>query len=383
MLGEKHDSELPQPLRQSSARKPLPASLPRETRALSPAETVCPACGGGLSPLGCDVSEQLELISSAFKVIETQRPKLACCSCDHIVQAAMPSRSYAGPGLLVRIVTAKFAEHTLHYRQSEIYRRQGVELSRATLGRWSGAVSELLEPLWELLRQYVLMPGKVHTDDIPVPVREPGSVKTRTARLWVYVRDDRNAGSPMPPAVWFAYSPDRKGVHPQQHLAEYSGILQADAYGGYNALYENGCITEAACMAHARRKIHDVHIRTPTDVTTEALKRIGELYAIEAEIRGSPADERLAARKARAIPQMQSLYDWIQEQMKVLSRHSDTAKAFGYLLKQWNALNLYCSNGWAEIDNNIAENALRGVALGRKNSYDLCQGFQPYLSCAA
>jgi transposase len=242
-----------------------------------------------------------------------------------------------------------------------------VELSRATLGRWSGAVIELLEPLYDLLKQYVLMPGKVHTDDIPVPVQEPGSGKTRTARLWVYVRDDRNAGSQLPPAVWFAYSPDRKGVHPQQHLAGYSGILQADAYGGYNALYEEGRITEAACMAHARRKVHDVHVRTPTDITIEALKRIGELYAIEAEIRGSPADERLAVRKDRTVPLMQSLYDWIQTQMTVLSRHSDTAKALSYLLKQWDALNLYCGNGWVEIDNNIAENALRGVALGRKN----------------
>lgn len=371
VLGEQHAPALPQPLRQSSARKPLPALLPRETRILPPAEPACPECGGSLTPLGCDVSEQLELISSAFRVIETQRPKLACCSCDHIVQSPMPSkpieRSYAGPGLLARIVTAKFAEHTPHYRQSEIYRRQGVELSRATLGRWSGAMSELLEPLYDLLRQYVLMPGKVHTDDIPVPVQEAGSGKTRTARLWVYVRDDRNAGSQLPTAVWFAYSPNRKGKHPQQHLAGYSGILQADAYGGYNALYENGHITEAACMAHARRKIHDVHVRTPTDITTEALRRIGELYAIEAEIRGSPADERLAVRKEKTIPLMRSLYNWIQAQMTVLSRHSDTAKAFSYLLKQWDALNLYCSNGWAEIDNNIAENALRGVALGRKN----------------
>lgn len=378
VLGEQHDPVLPQPLRQSSARKQLPFTLPRETRTLSPTETTCPACGGVLSALGCDVSEQLELISSAFKVIETQRPKLACCSCEHIVQAAMPSkpieRSYAGPGLLVRIVTAKFAEHTPHYRQSEIYRRQGVELSRATLGRWSGAVSELLEPLYDLLSQYVptilaltLMPGKVHTDDIPVPVQEPGSGKTRTARQWVYVRDDRNAGSQLPPAVWFAYSPDRKGVHTQQHLAGYSGILQADAYGGYNALYEDGRIAEAACMAHARRKIHDEHVRTPTDITTEALKRIGKQYAIEAEIRGSPTDERLEVRKEQTVSLMQSLYDWIQAQMKVLSRHSDTAKAFAYLLKQWDALNLYCRNGWAEIDNNIAENALRGVALGRKN----------------
>ena len=175
------------------------------------------------------MSEQLELISSAFKVIETQRPKLACCRCDHIVQASVPSkpiaRSYAGAGLLAHVVAGKYADHLPLYRQSEIYRRQGVELSRATLGRWTGAVAELLEPLYDVLRQYVLMPGKVHADDIPVPVQEPGSGKTRTARLWVYVRDDRNAGSQMPPAVWFAYSPDRKGIHPQNHLAGYLSLI--------------------------------------------------------------------------------------------------------------------------------------------------------------
>ncbi|EEV6961283.1 TPA: IS66 family transposase [Escherichia coli] len=345
-LGEQYDPALPSALRQSSARKPLPASLPRETWVIRPEEECCPACGGELSSLGCDVSEQLELISSAFKVIETHRPKLACCRCDHIVQAPVPSkpiaRSYAGAGLLAHVVAGKYADHLPLYRQSEIYRRQGVELSRATLGRWTGAVAELLEPLYDVLRQYVLMPGKVHADDIPVPVQEPGSGKTRTARLWVYVRDDRNAGSQMPPAVWFAYSPDRKGIHPQNHLAGYSGVLQADAYGGYRVLYESGRITEA-------------------------LQRIAELYVIEAEVRGCSAEQRLAARKARAAPLMQSLYDWIQTQMKTLSRHSDTAKAFAYLLKQWEALNVYCSNGQVEIDNNIAENALRGVAVGRKN----------------
>lgn len=369
-LGEQYDPVLPSALRQSSARKPLPASLPRETRVIRPEEECCPACGGELSSLGCDVSEQLELISSAFKVIETQRPKQACCRCDHIVQAPVPSkpiaRSYAGQGFWPMLSPGNM-QTICRYTASQKYTVvRGVELSRATLGRWTGAVAELLEPLYDVLRQYVLMPGKVHADDIPVPVQEPGSGKTRTARLWVYVRDDRNAGSQMPPAVWFAYSPDRKGIHPQNHLAGYSGVLQADAYGGYRALYESGRITEAACMAHARRKIHDVHARAPTYITTEALQRIGELYAIEAEVRGCSAEQRLAARKARAAPLMQSLYDWIQQQMKTLSRHSDTAKAFAYLLKQWDALNVYCSNGWVEIDNNIAENALRGVAVGGK-----------------
>ncbi|KUT58766.1 IS66 family transposase [Escherichia coli] len=370
-LGEQYDPALPSPLRQSSARKPLPASLPRETRVIRPEEECCPACGGELSPLGCDVSEQLELISSAFKVIETQRPKLACCRCDHIVQAPVPSkpivRSYAGAGLLAHVVTGKYADHLPLYRQSEIYRRQGVELSRATLGRWTGAVAELLEPLYDVLRQYVLMPGKVHADDIPVPVQEPGSGKTRTARLWVYVRDDRNAGSQMPPAVWFAYSPDRKGIHPQNHLSGYSGVLQADAYGGYRALYESGRITEAACWAHARRKIHDVHVRTPSALTEEALKRIGELYAIEAEIRGMTAEQRLAERQLKTKPLLKSLESWLREKMKTLSRHSELAKAFAYALNQWPALTYYADDGWAEADNNIAENALRMVSLGRKN----------------
>ncbi|WP_260839059.1 IS66 family transposase [Escherichia coli] len=371
LTGRVYDPAVQRPLRQTRIRKPFPESLPRDEKRLLPAAPCCPNCGGSLSYLGEDTAEQLELMRSAFRVIRTVREKHACTQCDAIVQAPAPSRpierGIAGAGLLAHVVTGKYADHLPLYRQSEIYRRQGVELSRATLGRWTGAVAELLEPLYDVLRQYVLMPGKVHADDIPVPVQEPGSGKTRTARLWVYVRDDRNAGSQMPPAVWFAYSPDRKGIHPQNHLAGYSGVLQADAYGGYRALYESGRITEAACMAHARRKIHDVHARVPTDITTEVLQRIGELYVIEAEVRGCTAEQRLAARKARAAPLMQSLYDWIQTQMKTLSRHSDTAKAFAYLLKQWEALNVYCSNGWVEIDNNIAENALRGVAVGRKN----------------
>ncbi len=355
----------------SPVRKALPATLPRDRQVISPAETECPVCSGKLKPLGESISEQLDIINTAFRVIETVRPKLACSRCDCIVQAPQPpkpiERSYASPALLARIIMAKFAEHLPLYRQSEIYARQGVELHRNTMGRWVDIMGEQLRPLYDELKHYVLMPGKVHADDTPVNVLEPGQGKTRTGRLWVYVRDDRNAGSQMPAAVWFAYSPDRKGIHPQNHLAGYSGVLQADAYGGYRALYESGRITEAACMAHARRKIHDVHARAPTDITTEALQRIGELYAIEAEVRGYSAEQRLAARKARAAPLMQSLYDWIQTQMKTLSRHSDTAKAFAYLLKQWEALNVYCSNGWVEIDNNIAENALRGVAVGRKN----------------
>ncbi|ENZ9958603.1 IS66 family transposase [Salmonella enterica] len=354
-----------------SSRKPLPAELPREIHHILPTETVCPACGGELKVMGETISEQLEIINTAFKVIETIRPKLACSRCDVIVQAPIPTkpieRSYASPGLLARILVSKYHEHIPLYRQSEIYARQGVELSRNTMVRWVSVTAEKLSPLYVALNGYVLSGNKTHTDDTPVKVLEPGKGKTRTGHLWVYVRDDRNAGLAEPPTVWFSYSENRNGVHPQKHLAEYSGVLQADAFAGYNELYESGKIREAACMAHARRKIHDEHVRRPTEVTHEALRRIAELYSIEAEIRGSPEKIRLLERQSRSVPLMQSLHGWMQEQIKTMSVHAETSKAFNYMLNQWDALNEYCRDGRVEIDNNIGENALRTVAVGRKN----------------
>ncbi|WP_273853222.1 IS66 family transposase [Serratia bockelmannii] len=364
-------TEKPANSRRPSSRQPLPGELPRDTVTIAPTETVCPVCGGELAMLGETVTEQLEIINNAFNVIETVRPKLACRKCDTIVQAPLPAkpidRSYAGPGLLARILVSKYVEHIPLYRQSEIYARHGLALNRNSMDRWVLALADKLDPLAEALNRYVLEAGKVHTDDTPVPVQAPGSGKTRTGRLWVYVRDDRNTGSSQPAAVWFAYSADRKGAHPQRHLAEYRGVLQADAYGGYDAVYETGRVTEAACLAHARRKIHDEHARRPTELTQEALKRIAALYAIEADIRGSPEERRLAVRKEKSMPLMQSLYEWIQEQLKTLSVHAEMAKAFGYMLKQWSALNVFCHDGRVEIDNNICENALRCVALGRRN----------------
>lgn len=371
ITGRVDDPEVPRPLRQTRTRKPFPESLPRDEKRLLPAETCCPDCGGVLSYLGENAAEQLELMRSAFRVIRTVREKHACRRCDRIVQAAAPSRpierGIAGAGLLARVLTSKYAEHTPLYRQSEIYARQGVELSRSVLSGWVDACCRLLSPLEEALQHYVLTDGKLHADDTPVPVLLPGNKKTKTGRLWTYVRDDRNAGSMQPPAVWFAYSPDRKGIHPQTHLANFSGVLQADAYAGFNELYRTGDITEAACWAHARRKIHDIHVRTPSVITEEALKRVGQLYTIETELRGLPAAQRLAQRQMRTVPLLNGLEGWLREKMKTLSRHSELAKAFTYALNQWPALTYYADNGWAEADNNIAENALRMVSLGRKN----------------
>lgn len=217
-------AEKPAPAERSSSRKPLPTTLPRETRQLLPVETVCPVCNGELKAIGEAVSEQLEIINTAFTVIETVRPKLTCRGCDAILQAQMPAkpldRSYPGPGLLARILVGKYCEHSPLYRQSEIYARRGVELSRNTMVRWVAAMAENLRPLYAALNDYVLMPGKVHADYTPVKVLSLGDGKTRTGRLWVYVRDDRNVVSDMPAAVWFAYSADRKGEHPQRHLSE-------------------------------------------------------------------------------------------------------------------------------------------------------------------
>lgn len=290
LTGRADDPEVPRPFRQTRTRKPFPESLPRDEKRLLPAATCCPDCGGVLSYLGEDAVEQLELMRSAFRVLRTVREKHACRRCDRIVQAPAPSRpikrGIAGPGLLARVLTSKYAEHAPLYRQSEIYARQGVELSRSVLSGWVDACCRLLSPLEEALPHYVLTDGKLHADDTPVPVLLPGNKKTKTGRLWTYVRDDRNAGSMQPPAVWFACSPDRKGIHPQTHLTNFSGVLQADAYAGFNELYRTGDITEAACWAHARRKIHDIHVRTPSALTEEALKRIGQLYALEVELRG-------------------------------------------------------------------------------------------------
>jgi len=215
---------------QKPTRQPLPDHLPREENLIEPQEQVCPACGGALKPLGEDVSEQLEMIEAAFKVIRHVRRKKACACCDCIVQAPAPSRpiqrSFAGPGLLANIAVSKFADHLPLYRQAVIHARHGVELDPSTTGRWMGACGELIAPLVEALRRYVLAPGKIHTDDTPMPVLSPGNGQTRTGRLWVYVRDDRNSGSAAPPAVWFAYSPNRQGLHPQRHLADFRGVIE-------------------------------------------------------------------------------------------------------------------------------------------------------------
>ena len=286
-------------------RKPLPEHLPREVAAHAPNCDCCPDCGGQLRHFGDDVSEQLEYVPESFKVIRHVRPKFACTGCDRVVEAPAPSRpierGLAGPSLLAHVIVSKFGDHLPLFRQSDIYARQGVEISRSTLAGWVGAASDLLAPLVDAIQKHVLAGRKLHADDTPIPVLAPGNGKTKTGRLWTYVRDDRPAGEATAPAVWFAYSEDRKGEHPRQHLKRFKGALQADAFAGFHHLYGPD-IYEAGCWAHARRKFHEIHVVHASPITTEALARIGALYAIEDEIRGQPANFRLSTRQAGAKP---------------------------------------------------------------------------------
>jgi transposase len=353
------------------ARKPLPAHLPREVITHHPEQDCCPDCGGELRYFGEDVAEILEYIPANFKVIRHVRPKFTCKKCERVVEAPAPSRTIerglAGPGLLAHVLVSKYADHCPLFRQSEIYARQGVDLDRSTLAGWVGASSELLTPLVDALRKHVLSASKVYADDTPVPVLAPGNGKIKTGRLWTYVHDERPVGENTAPAVWFVYSPDRKGEHSKLHLKNFKGALQADAYAGFHHLYERGVIYEVACWAHTRRKFHDIHVIHALPITTEAIARIGALYGIEEEVRGKPSEFRCSVRQAHAKPLLDDLRSWLEKSLRSLSTKSEIAGAIRYALARWRALTRYVDDGLLEIDNSAAERALRAVALGRKN----------------
>jgi transposase len=350
-------------------RRPLPEHLPRE-ETVHESSCGCPSCGGPLRRIGEDVSEMLEYVPGRYKVIRHVRPKFSCASCQKIVQASAPSRpierGLAGPALLAHVLVSKYCDHLPLYRQCQIFAREGIELERSTLADWVGGASALLRPLVEAIGGYVLSNDKIHGDDTPVPVLCPGRGSTKEGRLWAYVRDDRPAASQEPAAVLYRYTPDRKGERARAHLADFRGVLQADAYAGFDRLYGER-IQEAACWAHVRRKFYDIHVQLSSPIAAEALERIGKLYDIEAEIRGRPPDERCSVRKERAGAQLKALRAWLERTVTMLSRKSELAQAIRYALSNWLALTRYRDDGRLEIDNNAAERALRAVALGRKN----------------
>jgi transposase len=355
------------------ARRPLPDHLPRE-RVMHPAPCVCGKCGGArLRKLGEIVTETLECEPRRWKVVQHVRETMTCRDCESITETPAPShpiaRGRAGPHLLALVLASKYGNHLPLNRQSEIYAREGVNIDVSTLADWVGACAASLEPVIGRIRAHVLSAERIHADDTTVPILAKG--KTATGRLWTYVREDRPFCGVDPPAAAFFASRDRAGAHPERHLAGFSGIMQADAYAGFNGLYAStrkpGPIVEASCWSHARRKLFDLAKVAKAPIAIDAVARIDALFAIEREINGKPAAERLAIRQERLRPLVDDLQVWLIAQRVKLSPRSDLAKAITYSLKRWGALTRFLDDGRICMTNNAAERALRGVALGRAN----------------
>ena len=370
--------------RRRPARKPFPEDLPRE-RIVLPVPECCPCCGSTkLSKLGEDITETLEVVPRQWKVIQTVREKFSCRHCEAITQPPAPfhvtPRGFAGPNLLAMILFEKFGQHQPLNRQSDRYRREGIELSVSTLADQVGACSAALQPLCALIEQYVLAAERLHGDDTNVPILAKG--KTIKGHIWTYVRDDRPFGGHAPPAALYYASRDRRHEHPARHLGGFSGILQADAYSGYNELYDasraRGPITPALCWAHARRQFFELadiatnarrgkNAAAISPIALEAVKRIDALFDIERGINGQSADARLRARKEQSAPLLIALEAWLREQRARLSNSSAVAGPIDYMLRRWDRFARFIDDGRICLTNNAAERALRGFALGRKS----------------
>ena len=373
--------------RRAAKRNTFPDHLPRERVVIDP-PTACECCGGSrLRKLGEDVTRTLEAPPRQWKVIETVREKFTCRDCEKISQAPAPfhpiPRAWAGPSLLAMIVFEKFGQHQPLNRQAERYALEGVPIALSTMANAVGAVCAALDPLRRLIEAHVMAAERLHGDDTTVPVLAKG--KTDTGRCWVYVRDDKPFGGAGPPAAMFYYSRDRRGEHPQTHLAGYAGILQADAYDGYNKLYladrKPGPIREAACWVHARRPFFamaDIEENARrkasgkkeiplSPIAIEVVRRIDALFAIERDINGKRPEERVAVRQTASRPLVDDLHAYMREQAAKLSPRHDLVKAFNYMLKRWAAFTLFLDDGRVCMTNNAAERGLRGIALGRKS----------------
>jgi transposase len=370
--------------RRHPSRKPFPGHLPRERVVIAAPES-CPCCGSTrLSKLGEDITETLEVIPRQWKVIQTVRERFSCRACETITQTPAPfhvtPRGFAGPNLLAMILFEKFGQHQPLNRQSERYAREGIDLSVSTLADQVGACAAALQPLHRLIEGHVLAAERLHGDDTTVPILARG--KTVKGHIWTYVRDDRPFGGRAPPAALYHASRDRRQVHPTQHLRGFSGILQADAYGGYNGVFDpsrpEGVITPALCWAHARRQFFELadiaanahRGRTASAISPialEAVKRMDALFEIEQTINGRSAEERLRVRQEQSAPLLADLEGWLRDERSRLSRAATVAGPIDYMLRRWDRFARFVEDGRVCLTNNAAERALRGFALGRKS----------------
>jgi len=351
-------------------RKPLPNHLERNETVIAPGET-CTKCGGDLKTLGQDVTEELEYVPGRFVVNRFVRPRMACACCEAICQAPLPSRPIErgrpGPGLLAHVLVSKFADHLPLYRQSKIYAREGIDLDRSTMADWVGKSTALLEPLADAIGRHARQGPALFADDTPVKMLSPGNKRTKTARAWAYVRDERPWNGPAPPCAWYQFTVDRKGHHPVSHLCGYKGWVHADGYSGFNGVFGQDKASEMACMAHIRRKFVDVQQSQGSAIAEEAIRRIAGLYAIEKEARGKSPDDRVVLRQEKARPIFDDLEAWLHIQLPKISRKSPLARAIRYGLGRLPKARPYLDNGVLELDNNSVERAMKPVAIGRKN----------------
>ena len=352
-------------------RKSLPDHLPREEVILGAGSEACAGCGGALHAIGESVSEMLDWVPAQLHVVRIRRPKFACRACGTITQAPAPERPIAGglatPALLAQVLVSKYCDHTPLYRQAQIFARHGVELERSTLAGWVGGACWWIESLHEQLCKNVFVSDHLFADDTPIPVLDPGRRRTKTGRLWVYARDQRGWGGPAPPAAVYLFAPDRKAERPASHLAHFKGVLHVDGYAGFERLTGSGDIILAACWAHTRRKFYEIAEADGAPLAVEALRRIGEIYAVETRIRGQSPAHRLATRRSLSKPHVDNFRLWIETQLPLLPGRAKLAEAMRYALSRWNGLTRFLHDGRVELDTNPVERAIRPVALGRKN----------------
>jgi transposase len=348
----------------------LPAHLPRLEIVVEPESRACACCGGALHAIGEDVSERLDVVPAQFRVIVTRRPKYACRRCaEGIVQAPAPERLIAGgmptEAMVAKVIVSKYADHLPLYRQAQIYARQGLALDRSTLADWVGHAAHELRPLHDRLVEILMGSAKLFADETRAPVLDPGRGRTKTGWLWTIARDDRPWGGADPPAVAYLYAEGRGAEHATRYLGGFLGVLQVDGYAAYGRL--NGA-TLAYCWAHCRRKFYDIAEAGHAPIAEEALRRIGQLYAVEAEINGLDPEQRRAVRQERARPVVEELFPWLEGQLRHLAGKSRLAQAIRYALKHRDGLRRYLDDGRVEIDSNVVERAIRPVALNRKNA---------------
>lgn len=351
----------------------LPAHLPRIETIVDIDEKACPCCKGALHRIGEDVSERLDIVPAQFRVLVTRRPKYACRACEGaVVQAPALARLIEGglptEATVAHVLVSKYADHLPLYRQAQIYARQGIALDRSTLADWVGRAAWHLRPVHERLLEHIRLSTKIFADETKAPVLDPGRGRTKTGQLWAYARDDRPFGGADPPIAVYVYAQNRKSEQPLTHLAGFTGVVQVDGYAGYRALAQKNSVSLAFCWSHVRRRFYELAAAGPAPIASEALARIGALYAIESDIRGQNPNDRRAARQEKSRPILDALEPWLREKLALISQKTKLAEAIRYALSRWDGLTRFVDDGRIEIDSNIVERAIRPIALNRKNA---------------